>query len=86
MIDYFLLHHFIMMAASYYKDDWKKVVQFPNSLPHVLLLMLFEPFNQEKWDATTAACKFHKLSYKFDCSDTSKKGTYYERILGDLYT
>lgn len=86
MIDYFLLHHFIMMAASYYKEDWKKVVQFPNSLPHVLLLMLFEPFNQEKWDAATAACPFHKLSYKFDCSDTSKKGTYYERILGDLYT
>lgn len=81
MIDYFLLHHFIMIAANYYSEDWKKIVQFPNSLPHVLLLMLFEPFNQEKWDAVTAACPFHKLAYKRSKEEMELSGTYFKHIM-----
>lgn len=81
LIDYFLLHHFIMIALEYYKDDWKKMVQFPNSLPHILLLMLFEEFNQEKWDAVTSICPFHKLSYKHSTELLEKEGTYYKYIM-----
>ena len=81
MIDYFLIHHFMMMVAKYYKEDWNKIIQFPNSLPHVLLLMLFEPFNQEKWDAVTAACPFHKLAYKRSEEQMGREGTFYKYIM-----
>lgn len=81
LIDYFLVHHFIMMALKYYKEDWQKMVQYPNSMPHILLLMLFEPFNQEKWDAVTSVCPFHKLTYKHSAEDLAKEGTYYKYIM-----
>ena len=81
MVDYFLIHHFMMIVAKYYKDDWNKIIQFPNSLPHVLLLMLFDPFNQEKWDAITAACPFHKLAYKRSKEEMEKEGTFYQFIM-----
>lgn len=81
MIDYFLIHYFMMIVAKYYKEDWSKIIQFPNSLPHVLLLMLFEPFCQEKWEAITAICPFHKLAYKRSKEDMEKEGTYYQFIM-----
>lgn len=84
LIDYFLFHHFIMIASNYYSDDWNKMIQFPNSFPHVLLLMLFEPFNQEKWDAVTSSCPFHKLAYKRSAEEMAKKGTYYEYIMNNM--
>lgn len=83
LVDYFLLHHFIMMVSERYADDWKKIIQFPNSFPHVLLLMLFEPFNKEKWESITSACPFHKLAYKRSEEDMAKKGTYYEYIMNN---
>ena len=77
LIDYFLLHHFIVMVGERYTDDWNRIVQFPNSFPHILLLMLFDEYNQEKWDAVTNACPFHKLAYKRSKEEMEKKGTYY---------
>lgn len=81
LIDYFLYHNLIMVAANYYREDWSKIIQYPNSFPHILLLMLFEPFNQEKWDAITQACPFHKLAYKRSKEDFEKSGTYYKWIM-----
>lgn len=81
-IDYFLFHHFMSLTSEFYAEDWKRIIQFPNSFPHVLLLMLFEPFDQEKWDAITEACPFHKLSYKHNVGDMVKKDTYYQHIIG----
>ena len=83
MIDYFLIHHFMMIAAKYYKEDWDKTIQFPNSLPHVLLLMLFNQFNQEKWIAITTACPFHKLTYKRSKEEMNRGGTFYAHIMGN---
>lgn len=83
LIDYFLVHHFIMMAQEYYKEDWKKMVQYPNSMPHILLLMLYDDFNQEKWDAVTSVCPFHKLTYKSTAEELSKEGTYYKYIMNN---
>lgn len=81
LIDYFLLHHFTVMVGERYTDDWNRIVQFPNSLPHILLLMMFDEFNQEKWDAVTNASPFHKLAYKRSKEEMEKKGTYYKHIM-----
>lgn len=81
LLDYFLVHHFIIMARDYYQDEWDRMVQFPNSFPHVLLLMMFEPFNQEKWEAVTLACPFHKLAYKRSKEEMERHGTYYQHLM-----
>lgn len=80
-IDYFIFHHFLAIILRYYAEDARRIIQFPNSFPHVLLLQIFEPFSQEKWDALKASCPFQKLSYKFEAEDMAKAGTYYQHIL-----
>jgi len=80
-IDYFFFHHFMSLVSEFYADDWKKIVQFPNSLPHVLLLMLFEKYDNIKWNALVEGCPFQKLSYKLNNSDVKKEGTYYRNII-----
>lgn len=81
MIDYFLLHLFMMIVKDYYKEDWKKITPFPNSLPHVLLLRMFEPYDEDLWQNLKAICPFHKLSYKRTHEEFDREGTYYKQIL-----
>lgn len=80
-VDYFLFHYFISIVSEFYAEDWKKIIQFPNSFPHVLQLMQFETFNQKKWDAITEACPFHKLTYKHIVDNMTIKDTYYQYVM-----
>ncbi len=81
MIDYFLIHYFLQLAIEAYPDEWKKVIPFCNSLPHMLLLRLFDSYDERTWNAIKQQTCFHKLTYKFDAESESLCGTYYERIL-----
>lgn len=81
MIDYFLLHHFFSIVSHFYASDFKKINQYPNSMPHILLLNLFEPYNNEKYNALIDVCPFHKLAYKCSKKDLEKVGTYYQHIM-----
>lgn len=84
LVDYFLLHHFIMMVSEYYQDEWNRIIPYPNSLPHVLLLRLFEQYNEETWMELKRICPFHKLAYKRSKEDFEKDGTYYDVILNKV--
>lgn len=81
MIDYFLLHLFMMIVKDYYMEEWKQIIPYPNSLPHVLQLMQFEKFDRRRWDAARKASPFHKLTYKVKVEDTRKEGTFYDVIM-----
>lgn len=81
MIDYFLLHLFMMIVKDYYMEEWKQIIPYPNSLPHVLQLMQFEQFDRRRWDAACKASPFHKLTYKVKVEDTRKEGTFYDVIM-----
>lgn len=80
-IDYFILHDFFQMAIEAYPEEWKKVVPFSNSIPHILLLRLFEPYDETIWSTVKKMTSFHKLTYKFDVEKVMLKGTYYDVIL-----
>lgn len=80
LIDYFLLHDFIELAIETYPDEWKKVVPFSSSTPHILLLRLFDSFNEEMWTSIVSQTSIHKLTYKYD-SNISIEGTNLEKIL-----
>lgn len=80
MWDYFLLHDFMSIVLERYEDDWKKVVPRDNATPHILLLRLFDEYDEEMWNAIKEQTPFHKLSYKFSDEDKKKIGTYYHEL------
>ena len=80
LIDYFLFHDFFELAIETYPNEWKKVVPVENGMPHVLLLRLFSPYNDEVWKATKLEVPFHKLTYKFDKNKTKLRGTYFDKL------
>ena len=84
VVDYFIFHDFFQMLIDRYPAEWNKVVPFSNSVPHILLLRLFDEYNDEIWNAVVQMTPFHKLTYKFDNSETLKTNTYYQRIMEKL--
>lgn len=83
MLDYFLLHDFMSIALERYDEEWKKIVPRDNATPHILLLRLFEQYDEKTWIAIKEQTQFHKLTYKFDENKTKKKNTYYDVLLGE---
>lgn len=81
LIDYFLIHDFFELAIETYPDEWKNVVPFCNSIPHILLLRLFDTYDKQIWDAIKKQTCFHKLSYKFEKDMELLENTYFERIV-----
>ena len=81
VVDYFIFHDFFQMLIDRYSEEWNKVIPFSNSVPHILLLRLFDEYNDDLWNAVMLMTPFHKLSYKFENSDTLKKNTYYQKIM-----
>lgn len=82
LADYFLLHDFFQLAIEAYPEEWNKVIPFSNSTPHILLLRLFEEYDETIWNAVRKQTGFHKLTYKFSEEQSSVRGTYYDVIFG----
>ena len=80
MLDYFLLHDFMAICLEHYPDIWNHIIPCSNATPHILLLRLFEPYDEAMWTAVTQQTPFHKLSYKFTEEKTALPDTYYRHI------
>lgn len=80
MVDYFLLHDFFQLAIEAFPAEWDTVTPFPNSTPHILLLRLFDPYNDQIWNDVHNMVPFHKLTYKFTKEEPFKEGTYYSQL------
>lgn len=79
--DYFIFHYLMQLAIETYPEEWSNVIPSSNSLPHVLLLRLGEPFNQAVFDGVCRQTSIHKLTYK-GLDQVDLKGTYLEHIIG----
>lgn len=82
MCDYFLIHDFFQMSIESYPEEWKRVIPFSNSTPHILLLRLFDSYDENIWTAVKNQTCFHKLSYKLEQDVMNKEFTFYSEILG----
>lgn len=80
VIDYFIFHIFFQLVIEKYPDEWNKVVPFTNAVPHILLLRLYEDFDDKIWSAVNKMTPFHKLSYKLDEEKIQRKGSYYDEM------
>lgn len=81
LLDYFLFHHFMSITLEYFKKDWDKIPKVPNDLPHMLLLQLFNQYDEKIYNHMKQFVTFHKLSYKRDKKDMIKKHTFYDKII-----
>ncbi len=78
MIDYYLFHDFFQLSLEAYPDEWDRVIPACNSIPHILLLRLFEKYDEKTWHAIKGMTSFHKLSYKSDERQMKMRDTYYD--------
>ena len=81
VVDYFIFHDFFQILIERYPDEWNQVIPFSNSAAHIILLRLFEEYNEDVWKAVVSMTPFHKLSYKFEDAETLKRNTYYQKIM-----
>lgn len=81
LVDYFLIHQFFSIAFKRYPEEAKKIPPFCNSVPHILLLHLFDDYDEQYWNDLKRMTCFHKLSYKFEKIETKEKETYYDRLI-----
>ena len=81
MWDYFLFHDFMSIVLEKYSIDLGKIIPRDNATPHILLLRLFDFYDEKMWNAIKEQTQFHKLTYKISENDKEKKGTYYKYIL-----
>lgn len=80
-IDYFLFHYFFMMAARMYPEEWNEIIPCSNEAPQILSSKLFEPYEQDVYEAITQQTSIHKLTYKFDPKSTNQHKTYYDHLI-----
>jgi hypothetical protein len=85
VIDYFIFHMCVGIILEKYKEEQKKIVKFSNSIPHILLLDLFESYDEKKYEVLKQMTCFHKLSYKHDKEQLEKKGTYYDALINQYF-
>lgn len=82
IIDYFIFHYYLTAACEMYPKEYYKIPQYSNSIPHILLLNLFNKFNLTYWQDLCDLTCFHKLSYKLDKNLIEhSKDTYYNYIM-----
>ena len=83
MVDYFLIHDFMELSIEVYPQEWEKVIPFSSSTPHLLLLRLFDNYEEEMLDAIFYQTSIHKLTYKFSKEKQNQPDTYYQKIVKD---
>lgn len=81
MWDYFLLHDFMSIVLEYYPNEWKMVIPKDNATPHILLLRLFDKYDEKIYRAIIEQSPFHKLSYKFTKEQMALEGTNYRKLI-----
>ena len=74
--------YFIVSLLSYF-DINSKVIPRDNATPHILLLHLFDKYEERLWNSVVEQTPFHKLTYKFDECQTNLSNTFYQYIMND---
>lgn len=81
--EYFIFHHFMTIVMERYPEEAKKIPPFCNSVPHILQLHLFDPFDEVYWNDLKQMTCFHKLTYKLNIDKSTTSGTFYEMIINN---
>lgn len=81
LVDYFLFHDFLVIALEHNIDEWNRIIPRDNAAPHLLLLRLFDEYNEQMWMAIKEQTPFHKLTYKFCENQRMKENSFYAKLI-----
>lgn len=82
LVDYFLIYHvFVRIAIKLFKEDWNKSMIVSAPVSRTLECILFEPYNETRYNFIINQTFMHKLTYKYDQSFFDKQGTVYQKLL-----
>ena len=82
LTDYFIFHRFFEIVSERHAESVGKIPFYSNSLPHILLLHLFDKYDEDFWKDLNSQTSIHKLSYKLDTAKMKMSGTYYDKLIG----
>lgn len=83
MDNYFMFHIFFTIACQHFEKDYQNVHKLTNVAPHELGKVMFDTFDQNKFEEISKNSSLHKLTNKFNKDDENKKDTYYQYILNN---
>lgn len=80
-VNYFIFQIFTTIAVEYYSDEFAKMPIVSQVDSHILATYIFDEFDRNKYEILCSQTGIHKLSTRFDESQKSKKGTFYDVII-----
>ena len=81
VIDYYIFHYFFELALEAYPEEAAHIPPVSSEPPHMLLLRLFDIYDENIYRSIMEQTCFHKLTYKFEDGDIEKDNTYYRHIM-----
>lgn len=63
-IEYWLFYDVFQIAIEAFPNDWKRVVHYPRADTLALSEIMFEPYDETRFEDMAQRYPFHKLSYK----------------------
>lgn len=77
---YFFFQIMFDVLMEKYADHYQEFLNIDDTLPHLLIAKLEQPFEQDEYDEIIARCQIHKLTYRQNCPT----GSYYEHLKQQL--
>ena len=84
LVDFYYLHDFMAIVSEFYSNEWHEIIPRDNATPHILLLRLFEQYDESMWRSICEQTPFHKLTYKSTDEEKATPGTFYQKIINDI--
>ena len=83
LIDYYIFHYFFELAMEAFPEEVKRIPPASSEPPHVLLLRLFDTYDENVYNTIMNQTCFHKLTYKMDADDIRKEDTFFKHLMKD---
>ncbi len=84
LISYFTHPHYISLLTKYNKKLWDSIPTFDKRLTLQISDVLFEKYDEEKFEEIKKLCPIHKLTYKIPKKLNCKiEETFYTKLLGE---
>ena len=69
------------MACDKMTEESSNIYRMDNALPHILLLHLFDEYDEDFWNDLKKQSSIHKLTYKIQDKNLKIDTSYYKNLI-----
>ena len=81
LCDYFIFHKFFTLVCDKMTEESSNIYRMDNALPHILLLHLFDEYDEDFWNDLKKQSSIHKLTYKIQDKNLKIDTSYYKNLI-----